>query len=233
MWLAFFSLSIFPLTFLTVVNPLAISWSFHHGAEPMAPELLAKVYYVERYLMTLRNLIILALVYVLAANHSIAAPWLGMTWIDWQTNVAIGFLLGLTRVALQGSIRTLLPSLSEVPNNPELLSGPASFWIANFLLGAFAEELWIVLCIVMLVSLLHSHTIPILITGVVFGLVHFGYGFGGVLAIAMFGVISGSLFVWRGSLLPLFLFHFVGNLGVLYWARRGAALLRREAGGPG
>jgi membrane protease YdiL (CAAX protease family) len=215
------------LAFLTVVNPLVISWTFHHGSEPMAPELLAKAYYVERYVMVLRNLTIVAVVYALAAHQSLPGTRLGMNWNDWQTNVAIGFSFGLMRVALQGSIRKLLPSLGEVPNNPELLSSPTSFWIANFLLGSFAEELWIALCIVVLVSVLNSLTIPILVTGVVFGLVHFGYGFGGFLAIAIYGIISGSLFVWRGSLLPLFLFHFLGNLGVLYWARRAAAPLRR------
>jgi uncharacterized SAM-binding protein YcdF (DUF218 family) len=61
-----------------------------------------------------------------------------------------------------------------------------------------------------------------LVTAGVFGLLHFGYRLGGILMMASYAAMSGLLFVLRCSLLPLFLFHFIGNVGVLYWTRRPA-----------
>ena len=66
------------------------------------------------------------------------------------------------------------------------------------------------------------------ITVIVFAAVHYGYRLGGVIAIAMKGVVSALLFLWGGSLIPMFLFHFIGHLGSLYWARRAGWPTRKR-----
>lgn len=226
-WSPFFALAIFPLAYLMAMNPLEFSWSFHHGSEPMPPELIERTQHIDRYVVTIRNAMIVGLLAVLIAHQSLPAARVGLHLNGWLLNILIGVFAGLSVVTLQGMVWKFLPSLNQNPNNPELRSGPVWFWIVSTLFGAFAEELWIAVCIVVLIQTSHSIRASVLVTAIVFGLLHFGYRFGGILAIASYGAISGWLFVWRGSLLPLFLFHFVGNLGVLYWARRGAALLRR------
>ena len=100
--------------------------------------------------------------------------------------------------------------------------GSVALWVLIFLAGAFSEELWIAFCLAVLITALHSTFLSVAITVIVFAAVHYGYRLGGVIAIAMKGVVSALLFLWGGSLIPMFLFHFIGNLGSLYWARRAA-----------
>jgi membrane protease YdiL (CAAX protease family) len=88
----------------------------------------------------------------------------------------------------------------------------------RFFSGAFAEELWIAFCVATFIATGHSNTLSVLTTSVVFGATHFEYRFG-ALAVVMYGAVSALLFLWLGSLIPMFLFHFIGNLGSLYWAR--------------
>jgi membrane protease YdiL (CAAX protease family) len=189
----------------------------------------ARVYRLERYLLIIRNIIIVALVLALASHGSIPFIKLGLSWNRWQTNIAIGLSVGLLRVALQGWIYSLFPTLGDDQHNPELSLGSIFFWVPFFILGAFAEEFWIAISIVTILNTIHALIVPILAVGIVFGLVHFGYGLGGMLATGVFGIISVSLFIWRDSLLPSFLFHLVGNLGVLYFVRgSGTAISKNE-----
>ncbi len=227
-WSPFFALAIFPLAYFVAINPVGFSWNFRHGLNPMPPELLERAQHIDRYVVTIRNAIALSLLAALILHQSITARQVGLHLNNWLSNSLIGVFAGLMVLTLQGMVRKFLPVLNKNPNNPELQSGPAWFWIVSTLSSALAEELWIAVCIVVLIQTSHSILASVLVTASVFGLLHFAYRFGGILAIGSYGAISGSLFVLRGSLLPLFLFHFIGNIGALYWARRGAALLRRE-----
>ena len=56
-------------------------------------------------------------------------------------------------------------------------------------------------------------------TVIVFAAMHYAYGFGGTVAVATKGSVSALLFLHYGSLVVTFLFHFVGNMGSLYWNR--------------
>lgn len=219
-WSPFFALCIFPVAYFVAINPVGLSWSFHHNSEPMPSELLERRRYVDRYVVTIRNVMILGLLAVFAEHQSLPASQIGLHLNECLSNVLIGVLAGLSVVTLQGIVWKFLPSLIQNPNNPELRSGPAWFWIISTAIGAFAEELWIAVCIVVLIQTSHQILTSVLVTATVFGLLHFGYRFGGILAMAGYGAISGSLFALRGSLIPSFLFHFIGNVGVLYWVRR-------------
>jgi membrane protease YdiL (CAAX protease family) len=216
---ALVALSIFPAAFLIIVNPLAVYWNFHHGPDAMPARTLVRVYHFERWLLLVRNAIIIALVYVVAARSSVSLIRLGLSWDAWHANVAIGIAVGFLRVTLQGWIYSTFPTLRDANHQPELSLGSTLFWVALFILGAFAEEFWMALCVVTLAKTFHTIAIPILVTATVFGLVHFGYRLGGMLAMAIFGTASMLLFISRGSLLPAFVFHLVGNLGVLYFVR--------------
>ena len=226
-WAPLFALGIFPLAYFAAINPLGFSWNFHQGLKPMPPELLKRVQHIDRYVVTIRDAMTIGLLALLIVHQSIPAARIGLHSRDWRLNTVIGVFAGLLRVGLQGVVWKFLPSLNKNPNNPELRSGPVWSWILSFLFGAFAEELWIAVCIVVLIQTTHSILVSISVTAIVFGLLHFGYRVGGILALAMYGAISGCLFLSRGSLLPPYLFHCIANLGVLYWARRGMALTRR------
>lgn len=174
-WAPLFALGIFPLAYLTIINPVWFSWSFHQGLKPMPPELLERTQYIGRYVDTIRNAMTLGLLAVLIVHESIPAARIGLRLSGWLLNATIGTVAGLARVALQGLVWKFLPSLNKNPNNPELRSGPVWSWILSFLFGSFAEELWIVVCIVVLMQTSLSVLASVSVTAIVFGLLHFGY----------------------------------------------------------
>ncbi|MGB6510055.1 MAG: CPBP family intramembrane glutamic endopeptidase, partial [Xanthobacteraceae bacterium] len=106
---------------------------------------------------------------------------------------------------------------------------PVSLSVGIFLAGAFSEELWIAFCLVVLKSTGHSTLSCVGLTAIVFGIVHYQYHFSGAFAVALKGAASALLFLWSGSLVATFSWHFVGNLGSLYIARRGLLEARRTA----
>lgn len=222
LWIPIFALAIFPAAYLIAINPVGFSWSLHHGSEPMPPELRQTVQRTDRYVLAIRDIIIVALLALLILYQTLPAEQVGLSLNSWALNVVIGGFAGLMRVGLQRILWKLLPSLSKNPNNPELLSGSVWFWIASTFIGALAEELWIAVCIVILMQSSHSVPLAVSLTVIVFGLLHLNYRLGGALAIASYGAISGCLFLSRGSLIPSYLFHCMGNLAVLYWVRRRA-----------
>jgi membrane protease YdiL (CAAX protease family) len=86
-----------------------------------------------------------------------------------------------------------------------------------------AEEAWIAFCVVALKQTGHSTVLSLILVGTAFGAAHFGYGFFGALPTALWGSISASLFLWTGSLLPSYLFHYIGNMiSKFYFARHTA-----------
>lgn len=219
-WTPILALSIFPLAYLLAGNPLQFCWGFRHGSEAVPPELHERIQHIDRYVLVARGVLILGLLAALIVHQSIPDRRIGLHLSNFPPNALIGLSAGLVNLALQGMILKFIPRVNEKPNNPELRSGPVWFWILATPFGVFAEELWIAVSIVLLLQTLHSTLVSISVTAAVFGLMHFAYRPGGILAIALYGAISGWLFVSRGSLLPSFLFHCIGNVGALYWARR-------------
>jgi membrane protease YdiL (CAAX protease family) len=133
--------------------------------------------------------------------------------------VPIGMAAGAIRALLLNLLAKLFPSVGPDTATGRLRTKSVPLWIIIFFTGAFSEELWIAFCLVVLRMASHSTTTCVAFTAIVFGAVHFEYRFGAIVT-AMYGVLSALLFLWLGSLIPMFLFHFIGNLGSLYSARR-------------
>jgi membrane protease YdiL (CAAX protease family) len=160
------------------------------------------------------------------ARHQLFRFWqIGLHLDGWQQNALIGVGAG----ALQLGRQSLFWRLRPLPNTNDrrLAAEPRTNWILSQLFSVLAEELWLAFCVVSLIQAGHSTVIAVLLPGTVFGALHYQYRVGAI-ATGVYGAISVFLFLWRGSLIPPYLFHFIGNMGALYWARRGAALTRRE-----
>lgn len=231
-WIPYVGLAIFPTAAFLPFNIVRFLWGYHHGIEPMPPDVQGRAETVDRYIWPLTNLLTLAPIVILMNHQSVPAAKVGLRFDLWELNVALGVSTGLLLVVIQGALRTLINPNKEDLDHAEHARGPASLWCLIFLFGAFSEELWLAFCLVAFKQTYHSVAFSILLTAIAIGLAHFTYR-SGAIATALLGAFSGTLFLWRGSLIPPYLFHFIGNLGALYWARRGAALLRRGgAGGP-
>lgn len=190
----------------------------------MPPDVAQRADRIGQYVLWLRHGLVLAFVLGTAAFQSLPFSQIGLRLDGWQRNSLIGIVAAVLPLGLQGFFRRLYP-LPDIRDKP-LAAELAANWILSQLFSVLAEELWLAFCVVSLIRAGHSTVIAVLLPGTVFGALHYQYR-AGAIATGVYGAISASLFLWRGSLIPPYLFHFVGNIGALYWARRGAALLRR------
>lgn len=221
-WIPYLGLAIFPLASFVPFNLVRFSWGYHHGLETMPHDVRAKAETVDRYTWPLTNLLTVLPIIILMNHQRLAAAVVGLRLDLWQLNIALGVSTGLFLVVIQGLLGMLMIPEKEDLDHAEHARGPASLWCLMFLFGTFSEELWLAFCLVALRHTNHSITFSILFTAIAIGLAHFPYRFG-AFGTASLGAVSGILFIWRGSLLPSFLLHFVGNVGALYWSRRRAA----------
>lgn len=88
----------------------------------MQPELIERTQHIDRYVVTIRNAMIVGLLAVLIAHQSLPAARVGLHLNGWLLNILIGVFAGLPVVTLQGMVWKFLPSLNQNPNNPELLA---------------------------------------------------------------------------------------------------------------
>jgi membrane protease YdiL (CAAX protease family) len=173
----------------------------------------------DRYWYFLVDGITVAFILGLMLWNRIPPAQAGLQMTNWKISALVGPAAGTFRVLLLGWLARSLPNLASGKAEDRLKRGPLPLWTAIFVTGAFSEELWIAFCLATLKTTGHSTAVSVGLTAAVFGAVHFEYRFGAV-ATAMYGALSALLFFWLGSLIPMFLFHFMGNLGSLYWARR-------------
>lgn len=193
------------------------------GPAPMPASVHAKAAACNRYDLLLIDALILGSVAALARKNSILPAQIGLNLHSWGGNVAIGVTAGLLVLGVQAWIvkgAGLGPSDAFVRF---VRGGSVAFWIAIFIPGAFSEELWIAFCIVAFDISGYSTGAAVVLTAIAFGAAHFSYRPGGAAAVALKGAVSASLFLWCGSLIPMFLFHLMNNLGSLYQVRAGGS----------
>ncbi|MBZ5554008.1 MAG: CPBP family intramembrane metalloprotease [Acidobacteriia bacterium] len=223
-FIPYLALAIFPIASIVPFNLFRFSWGYHHGLQKMPDDVRERAEKVDRFTWPFHKLLTIAPVILLMKHEGVSPRATGLHLDVWQLNAALGICTGLMLVVIQGLLWRLMNRRMGSLDDAECARGPASLWLLEFLFGAFSEELWLAFCLVGLRRTCHSIPLSILLTAIAFGLAHFPYGFG-AFATASYGALSGMLFLWRSSLLPSFLFHFVGNIGSLYWARRGVAQL--------
>jgi membrane protease YdiL (CAAX protease family) len=139
---------------------------------------------VSRYASFFGSALILALAVVLMARSSVDPARVGIRLTKWKTNVAVGVAAGMALIVLQAFLVDSRPRGSGSFAD-RVRKGSIQFWVLIFLVGAFSEELWIALCLVVLMSTGHSTPAAVVITAIVFAAVHWGYGLGGAFAVAL------------------------------------------------
>jgi len=202
-------------------NWVEFSWGFHHRNDPMPPQVTQRAQRFGRYVLWLRNGLVVAIVLGLARHQSLRFWQIGLRLDGWRPNSLIGIAAGFMSVGLQRLSRRLYPRLDI--KDKRLAAEPAANWILSQLVSVLAEELWMAFCVISLIRTGHSTTMGVLLPATVFGALHFQYG-SEAIGTGVYGAVSACLFLWRGSLLPSYLFHYLRNIGSFYWACRGAAL---------
>jgi membrane protease YdiL (CAAX protease family) len=187
----------------------------------MPVEVRDKAESADRYWYFIVDAITIAFVIALMLRNGIPAARVGLRLEQWKSDLVIGVAAGVVIVLFQSLLGRFFPNAVSGSAADHYRRRSVRLWVFVFLSGAFAEEFWIAFCLVMLGAAGHSAVMSVVATAVVFGVVHFTYRFGAV-AVAIKGAASALLFLWCGSLIPMFLFHFIGNLGSLYWLRRVA-----------
>jgi membrane protease YdiL (CAAX protease family) len=214
------ALAILPLSSCLTLNPVRFSWGLCHGLEPIPLELVERVQLFDRYVLFIRDVLTISFVAGLMFWQSVPAAHVGLRLDEWKSNVAIGVVAGVLHVAISSVLTTLVPAAGNMPAMAYMRKGPIPLWIFLLITGAFAEEFWIAICLVVFRDTGYSTGLAVVFTAAVFGAMHFEYHFGGALALAMIGAISCLLFLWTGSLFATCLFHCIRNLGILYRLRR-------------
>lgn len=225
------ALATFPLVVFLAVNPTRFSWGFHHGFDPMPEELRDRAESTDRYVFFIRDGTAVALLVALTIWQSVPAARVGIHLTNWKRNVAIGLVAGLLLVGIQTVVVRFFPGAPFKFGTDWLRRRSLAFGLSADLLGCFTEEFWIALCLVAFTTTGHSAALAVAVTAAVFGALHYQYRFGGALFITTLGVVSAILFLRTGSLLTSFLFHFVHNLGSLYWVRTGEGSRSSRLGG--
>lgn len=177
---------------------------------------------IRRYANFLFDALILAFIAILMLRNSVPAARVGLQLENWKSNGVLGVTAGILLIMLMCLMHRFTGIGASETFVYSVRRGSVLLWVLIFVAGAFSEELWIAFCLVSLMTTGHSATVSVAMTMVVFAAMHYGYGIGGAFAVALKGAISALLFLWSGSLIPMFLYHFIGNLGSLYWARRAA-----------
>ncbi len=209
----------FPFLALLPFNIVALAWGLRHGSDPMPPDLALKSRKIDNYGSVLRDVILLLAVLGLAAHSGLRPSRIGLTSNAWRLNVLIGVVCGFLQVGLQRLIWMLLPPQERYsPRGRELVETSKAQWVTASLISVFAQELWIAFSVVTLKQTGHSTGRSLVLTGAFFAIAHLPYKLGAV-ATALYGIAFASLFLWRASLLPSFLAHYVGNMGAFYLAR--------------
>ena len=225
----YLALGIFPLAFLLAFsfNPPALRWVIGLVLQdrpfvPVSkspPLVREKAAAFKRYAYFLGDGIIVGLVAVMMARSPLPAARLGLHLDNWSRNAVIGIVAASLRVVAQRLILVRVPIDPEDSFTWDVRRGPLALWMSIYTTGAFSEELWVALCIVSLTGAGHTATASVAMTLAVFTALHCGYGFWGALGAAVWELGSVLLFLHYRSLIPPFLFHFIGNLGTLYWHR--------------
>ncbi len=218
----YLALASFPVAYLLALNPVRFLWGLHHGFEPMPVAVRDKAESLDRYFYFVMYALTAGFVAGLMLRSDVRAARVGLRVEHWRSNVAIGIAASALLVLMQGLMDRLLPKGGQPKTTDRFQRRSVGLWVLLFLIAAFVEEFWIAFCLVSMTATGHSGTISVTATAVVFGVVHLAYRLSGALSVTVRGVISALLFLWLGSLIPMVLFHFMGDLGNLYWLRRSA-----------
>jgi len=185
----------------------------------MPSEIAQRAERIGRYILWVRHGLLVIIILSLAVHESLRFSDIGLRLDHWRQNSLIGIAAAFLPLGLQGHFWRRSSRLDE--RAKRLAGEPTANWIASQFVSVLAEELWMAFCLVSFIRTGHSALGALILTATIFGALHFQHGAGAV-GSAVYGAVSGWLFLWQGSLVAPYLFHYVRNMGALYAARRAS-----------
>lgn len=215
----YLALASFPLASVLALNPIRFFWGLHHGFKPMPVVVREKAESADRYFYFLIDALTAGFVVGLMLWSGVGPAAVGLRMEHWGGNVAIGVAAGALLILVQILLARLYPNMEPLPTTDRYQRRSVGLWVIVFLVGSSVEEFWIAFCLFSMTATGHSAFISVTATVAVFGMQHLEYRLPAAYAVALKELVSALLFLWLGSLIPMILYHLIGNLGTLYWLR--------------
>jgi membrane protease YdiL (CAAX protease family) len=222
----FLSLAIYPVAIFLgfSFNPVEFRWGARLAERgqpyrPMPETVRDRADRVTRYLNFLVDALTLCSIAVLSRRMSLSPARIGLQLANWQSDLLIGVAAGALLVVVEFLVLRRVPLDPKFDFTRRVRKGSSSLWVVILISSAFSEELWVALCLVSLTGRVRSGVLAVALTAFVFATGHSSYGFWGAVSAGAKGTASALLFVHFGSLVATFPYHFIGNLGSLYWNR--------------
>jgi len=213
------ALAVFPLVAVGFPNPVALYWEFKKGSAPMPPDVTDKAERAAPYMLFPMHALVVILVLFMMLRHSVTAAQVGIHLENWETQLLVGCVAGVSWVGFQRLLLLFVPDIRQNWTTHYLQRGSAVFWVSVYIPGAFAEEFWRAFCLFALTNTGHSVSWSVVLTAIACAAGHARLRFGALMA-GIFGIGAALLYLWLGSLLATASGHLVANLGGLYWIRR-------------
>lgn len=149
---------------------------------------------------------------------------------DWISSVFRGAYLGMAWAGIWLWMWLILSSPERLHRAIPGLGAPFTRQLFVWLLGAFSEELWRVVCVTALMAAGYSSPFSIATTSVMFAVAFLPEGFERSLLAWLEGVIFGLLFVWQRSFFAPFLAHLAVQAVFLWGVGQFSPLRESEPG---
>jgi predicted RNA-binding Zn-ribbon protein involved in translation (DUF1610 family) len=212
------ALFIYPLVYLFAFgfNPVRFRWGFRKGLTPMPPEVQEEAEAVDRLVLLIARLILVAAVAFLMRGARISGSDLGFTAENWRFPVEMGVVFSLIPLGLNA---ILLRRASKAARTDLERRGAVTTWFGLIALGAFSSELWRAFCIVALVRLGVVAWLAVIIVGIFFAAVWLQTSIASAFGSAFFGGVAGALFVYTGSAIAPLTMGLIADLAHFYRVR--------------
>jgi predicted RNA-binding Zn-ribbon protein involved in translation (DUF1610 family) len=231
-----FVLVFYPLLFNLPLNFVRLLWGYRQGLAPMPPHVQKRAEAVDRVMLLVVHMILLATVISLLNRSPLSLYTVGLTTANWKSAMALGVLVSYVPVGLGALLQRFLPT-NKPEEEPESRD-PFAVWCGLTLLGAISVELWRAFSIAALIRLELSPWLAVLVVAIAYGSSQLSTNTARAVGSATFGAVAGFLFVKTGSLLAPLAMSLIVSGAELYRVRQMATRVLRTfvaleySGGP-
>jgi membrane protease YdiL (CAAX protease family) len=221
--------ALWPLIVFGVPNPIAFYWSFKHRQIPQPPYVEQQARIVSNILAFLELALLAAISWFFLRRSEEGVHFRLLATRPSFPTIYIGILAGMVWAALTAVAIVCARLTSGSLQKNELVRQPLIFSIPYGISGAVAEELWRVVCLLMLAPF--GKVLAVSVTSFAFGLAH-ATSRARFLWISVAGIYLALIFLSTGSFVAIFICHVVMNMATLALVRlRFSAMTRNQRGG--